>query len=67
MILAPSDCKKQEPWQSSAWQIQKWMLTAIYWMEHRAPNEAAIYFNFVLEEFKNDNKLTPLLNIPKGI
>jgi hypothetical protein len=22
----------------SAWQIQKWMLTVIYWMEHRAPN-----------------------------
>jgi hypothetical protein len=33
------------PWYSclirgyvSAWQIQKWMLTVIYWMEHRAPN-----------------------------
>jgi hypothetical protein len=21
--------------------IQKWMLTVIYWMEHRAPNEGA--------------------------
>jgi hypothetical protein len=36
-----------EPWYSSllwgyasAWQIQKWMLTVIYWMEHRAPNES---------------------------
>jgi hypothetical protein len=36
------------PWHSSllwgyanAWQIQKWMLTVIYWMEHRAPNEGA--------------------------
>jgi hypothetical protein len=36
------------PWYScllwgyaSAWQIQKWMLTVIYWMEHRAPNEGA--------------------------
>jgi hypothetical protein len=26
---------------ASAWQIQKWMLTVIYWMEHRAPNEGA--------------------------
>jgi hypothetical protein len=33
------------PWYScllwgyaSAWQIQKWMLIVIYWMEHRAPN-----------------------------
>jgi hypothetical protein len=24
-----------------AWQIQKWMLTVIYWMEHRASNEGA--------------------------
>jgi hypothetical protein len=24
-----------------AWQIQKWMLTAIYWTEHRVPNEGA--------------------------
>jgi hypothetical protein len=23
---------------ASAWQIQKWMLIVIYWMEHRAPN-----------------------------
>jgi hypothetical protein len=23
---------------ASAWQIQKWMLTVFYWMEHRAPN-----------------------------
>jgi hypothetical protein len=23
----------------SAWKIQKWMLTVIYWMEHMAPNE----------------------------
>jgi hypothetical protein len=23
----------------SAWQIQKWMLTVIYWMDHRVPNE----------------------------
>jgi hypothetical protein len=22
----------------SAWQIQKWMLTVIYWMEQRVPN-----------------------------
>ena len=34
------------PWHSSllwiyAWQVQKWMLTVIYWMEHRAPNEGA--------------------------
>jgi hypothetical protein len=36
------------PWYSSllwgyanAWEIQKWMLTVIYWMEHRAPNEGA--------------------------
>jgi hypothetical protein len=36
------------PWYSyllwvyaSAWQIQKWMLTIIYWMEHRAPNGGA--------------------------
>jgi hypothetical protein len=34
------------PWYSSllwgyvsAWQIQKWMLTVIYWIEHGAPNE----------------------------
>jgi hypothetical protein len=26
---------------ASAWQIQKWMLTVIYWMEHSAPNEGA--------------------------
>jgi hypothetical protein len=26
---------------ASAWQIQKWMLTVIYWMEHRAPNGGA--------------------------
>ena len=26
---------------ASAWQIQKWMLTVIYWMEHRAPNGEA--------------------------
>jgi hypothetical protein len=24
---------------ASAWQIQKWMLTAIHWMEHKIPNE----------------------------
>ena len=24
-----------------AWQIQKWVLTAIHWMEHRVPNEGA--------------------------
>jgi hypothetical protein len=24
-----------------AWQIQKWMLIVIYWMEHRAPNGGA--------------------------
>jgi hypothetical protein len=24
-----------------SWQIQKWMLTVIYWMEYRAPNEGA--------------------------
>jgi hypothetical protein len=36
------------PWYSylvcgyaSAWQIQKWMLTVIYKMEHRAPNGEA--------------------------
>ena len=36
------------PWHSSllwgyanAWQIQKWMLTVMYWMEHRGPNEGA--------------------------
>jgi hypothetical protein len=26
---------------ASAWQIQKWMLTVIYWMEHRVPNGRA--------------------------
>jgi hypothetical protein len=26
---------------ASAWQIQKWMLTTIQWMEHRIPNEGA--------------------------
>ena len=26
---------------SNAWQIQKWMLIAIHWMEHRVSNEAA--------------------------
>jgi hypothetical protein len=26
---------------ASAWQTQKWMLTVIYWMEHRAPNGGA--------------------------
>jgi hypothetical protein len=26
---------------ASAWQMQKWMLTVIYWMEHRAPKEGA--------------------------
>jgi hypothetical protein len=26
---------------ASAWQIQKWMLTVIYWIEHRAPNGGA--------------------------
>ena len=26
---------------ASAWQIQKWMLTTIYWMEHKAPNRGA--------------------------
>ena len=30
------------PWGfASAWKIQKWMLTVIYRMEHRAPNEEA--------------------------
>jgi hypothetical protein len=36
------------PWYScllwvyaSAWKIQKWMLTVIYWMEHRSPNESS--------------------------
>jgi hypothetical protein len=36
------------PWYScllwgyaSSWQIQKWMLKVIYWMDHRAPNEGA--------------------------
>jgi hypothetical protein len=36
------------PWYScllwdyaSAWQIQKWILTVILWMEHRVPNEGA--------------------------
>jgi hypothetical protein len=24
-----------------SWQIQKWMLTVIYWMDHRAPNGGA--------------------------
>jgi hypothetical protein len=24
---------------ASAWQIQKWMLTIIHWMEHKVPNE----------------------------
>ena len=28
-------------WAGSAWQIQKWMFTVIYWMEHRAPDEGA--------------------------
>ena len=26
---------------ASAWQIQEWMLTVTYWIEHRAPNEGA--------------------------
>jgi hypothetical protein len=26
---------------ASAWQIQKWMLTVRYWMDHRAPNGRA--------------------------
>jgi hypothetical protein len=26
---------------ASAWQIQKWMLTAIHWKEHRFPNKGA--------------------------
>jgi hypothetical protein len=26
---------------ASAWQIQKWMLTIVYWMEHKVPNEEA--------------------------
>ena len=26
---------------ASAWQIQKWMLTIIPWMEHKVPNEGA--------------------------
>jgi hypothetical protein len=26
---------------ASAWQTQKWMLTVIYWMEHRVPNGGA--------------------------
>jgi hypothetical protein len=26
---------------AGAWQIQKWMLTVSYWMEHRAPNGEA--------------------------
>jgi hypothetical protein len=26
---------------ASAWQIQKWMLTVSYWIEHRGPNEGA--------------------------
>jgi hypothetical protein len=26
---------------ATAWQIQKWMLTVLYWMEHRAPNGGA--------------------------
>ena len=26
---------------ASAWQIQKWLLTVIYWIEHRATNEGA--------------------------
>jgi hypothetical protein len=26
---------------SGAWQIKKWMLTIIYWMEHRATNVGA--------------------------
>ena len=36
----------KDPWYSCllwghAWQIQKWMPTVIYWMEHRAPNGGA--------------------------
>jgi hypothetical protein len=26
---------------ASAWQVQKWMLTAINWTDHRVPNEGA--------------------------
>jgi hypothetical protein len=26
---------------TSAWQIQRWMLTAYHWTEHRVPNEGA--------------------------
>jgi hypothetical protein len=26
---------------ASTWQIQKWMLTVIHWMEQKVPNEGA--------------------------
>jgi hypothetical protein len=26
---------------ASAWQLQKWMLTVIHWIEHKVPNEGA--------------------------
>jgi hypothetical protein len=41
-------CRLTGPWffcllwdSASAWQIQKWILTAIHWTEHRVPNEGA--------------------------
>jgi hypothetical protein len=41
-MMAPiiNTLEKQEI-KKSAWQTQKWMLTVIYWMEHRAPNGGA--------------------------
>jgi hypothetical protein len=27
--------------EANVWQIQKWILTVIYWMEHRVPYEGA--------------------------
>jgi hypothetical protein len=45
LLWMPSACWQQDScllWDSaSAWQIQKWMLIAIHWTEHRVPNGGA--------------------------
>ena len=47
-IVETNMCLLTETWYSCllrgsaiAWQIQKWMLTAMHWTEHRVPNEGA--------------------------
>jgi hypothetical protein len=48
LLHMPARFLLKGPWYSyllwgyaNAWQIQKWMLTVSYWMEHRAPNGGA--------------------------